>query len=101
MHSSSVILIKLCILCLSCRYDGSEKDDGEARCPQDPLGDEEDDLGGDWRLQRHHQLQRLCEDDAGEALGRAQIVSLRAALAVCYRADRFCSTLLLIDMVCV
>lgn len=35
------------VLCLTCRYDGSEENDGEAWCAQDPLGDEEDDLGGD------------------------------------------------------
>lgn len=77
------------VLCLPCRYDGSEEDDGEAWCSQDPLGDEEDDLRGDWWQQRHHQLQRLCQDDAGEALSCAEIVSLCAASTV-FCADSFC-----------
>lgn len=81
--------------CLSCRYDGSEENDGEAGRAQDPFGDEEDDLRGDGRHQRHHQLQRLCKDDAGEALGRAETVSPCAAYAV-YCADAFCSTRLFI-----
>lgn len=61
------------IFCLS-RYDGPEEDDGEVGGTQDSSGDEEDDLGGDWRLQRHDQLPGLCEDDVGQALGCAQTV---------------------------
>ena len=41
----------------------------EAWGPQDPPGDEEDDLGGDRWGQRHHLLPRLREHDAGEAVG--------------------------------
>lgn len=57
------------------RYDGNEKDDGKAGGAQDSLGVEKNDGRGDWRQQQHHQLQRLCQNDAGQALSCAEIVS--------------------------
>lgn len=58
------------------RHHGPEADDGEAGRSQDTPGGEEDDRGGDGRQQQqHHQLPGLCQDDAGEALGRPQAVS--------------------------
>lgn len=58
------------------RSDGSEANDGETWGAQDPLGVEKNDRRGDRWQQQRHQLQGLCQDDAGEALGRAQTVSL-------------------------
>lgn len=66
---------KIDMLTLSSRSDGSEADDGEAGRSQNPLGVEENDPGGDGRQQQHHQLQRLCQNDVGQTLRRAQTVS--------------------------
>lgn len=65
----------LCDFMYPFRSDGSEADDGETRRAQDPLGVEKNDRWGDRWQQQRHQLQGLCQDDAGEALGRAQTVS--------------------------
>lgn len=59
------------------RSDGSEADDGETRRAQDPLGVEKNDRWGHRWQQQRHQLQGLCQDDAGEALSCAQTVSPR------------------------
>lgn len=60
------------------RHDGPEEDDGEAGGAQDAPGVEENDPGGDGRQQQqHHQLQGLCQDDAGQAFSRSQTVSKR------------------------
>lgn len=58
------------------RHDGSEADDGEAGRAQDPLRVEKNDRRGNGRQQQqHHQLQRLCQDDAGQTFSCAQTVS--------------------------
>lgn len=64
-----------------CRHDGLEANDGEVGCAKDSPGDEENDLRGDRRLQRHHQLQGLCENDAWQAISCSQTVSV----CVCFR----------------
>lgn len=59
-----------------CRHDGHEANDGEVGCAKDSSGDEENDLRGDRGLQRHHQLQGLCENDAWQAISCSQTVSV-------------------------
>lgn len=59
----------------SLRSDGAEADDGEAGGTQDPFRVEKNDCRGDGWQQQRHQLQGLCQDDAGQALSCAQTVS--------------------------
>lgn len=67
----------------SCRFDGAEADDGEAGGAKNPPGTEKDDRRSDRRQQQqHNQLQGLCQDDAGQALRRAQAVSIRCFVLV-------------------
>ncbi|XP_051552518.1 allograft inflammatory factor 1-like isoform X2 [Myxocyprinus asiaticus] len=54
------------------QHDGSEENDGEAGCSKDSFGDEENDLRGDGGLQRHHQLQGLCQNDAWQEISCPQ-----------------------------
>lgn len=76
-HETVALTSCFCDFMYPFRSDGSEADDGETRRAQDPLGVEKNDRWGDRRQQQRHQLQGLCQDDAGEALGRAQTVSPR------------------------